>query len=141
MTHNQSLALACAALASLTLAVAVRMFYVRVGEMQTKRIHPQKVALSGQRNELLADTRASDNYKNLFELPVLFYAVCAVAIGTQHIPSWLPGAAWAFVGARAVHSAIQCSYNTVMHRFYAFVAGFVILAAAWAGFALSLIGE
>ena len=139
MTIFQNLALACAALAGLTFIVSGRMYYVRIGEMRSKRIHPQSVALSGQRDERLSDTRASDNYKNLFELPVLFYALCAVALGTQHVPSWLPIAAWAFVAARAVHSVIQCSYNKVMHRFYVFLAGLFILAVAWAGFALSLV--
>lgn len=138
MTIMQNLALACAALAVLTFIVSGRMYFVRINEMRTKRIHPQSVALSGQRDRL-SDTRASDNYKNLFELPVLFYALCAIALGTQLIPPWLPSAAWAFVATRAVHSAIQCSYNKVMHRFYVFIAGLLILAAAWAGFALSLV--
>ena len=139
MTIFQNLGLACAALATLTFIVGARMFHVRIGEMRTKRIHPEAVALSSERDELLSDSRASDNYKNLFELPLLFYALCAIALGTEHIPSWLPAAAWAFVAARTLHSAIQCSYNKVMHRFYAFVAGFLILAAAWTGFAFSLI--
>ncbi len=141
MTIIQNLGLACAALAGLTFIVSGRMYYVRIGEMRTKRIHPQTVALSGNRDERLSDTRASDNYKNLFELPVLFYALCAIALGTQHVPTWLPGAAWAFVATRALHSAIQCSYNKVMHRFYVFIAGLFILAAAWTGFALSLIAR
>ena len=139
MTEFQHLALACAALAGLTLSVAGRMFYVRIGEMRAKRIHPQAVALSAERDERLSDTRASDNYKNLFELPVLFYALCAVALAVQHVPVWLPGVAWAFVAARVAHSAIQCGYNKVMHRFYAFAAGVAILALAWIGFAWSLV--
>ena len=38
-----------------------------------------------------------------------------------HADRWL--LAWAFVALRIVHSAIHCSYNKVIHRFYAYVAG------------------
>ena len=53
------------------------------------------------------------------------------------MPGWLPAAAWLFVALRIAHSAIQCSYNRVMHRFAVFLAGFALLGAMWAGFALS----
>ena len=83
------------------------------------------------------DSRASDNYNHLFELPVLFYVLCALAIATRHVPAWLPAAAWLFAALRIAHSGIQCSYNRVMHRFSVFLAGFLLLGAMWAGYALS----
>ena len=136
MAPQQHLVAACAALALLTFLVGLRMLAVRVAEMRARRIHPQAVALSAQRAQRLDDSRASDNYNHLFELPVLFYALCAIALATTHVPGWLPAAAWLFVGLRIVHSAIQCSYNRVMHRFAVFLAGFALLGAMWAGFAL-----
>jgi hypothetical protein len=137
MAPQQHLVAACAALALLTFLVGLRMLAVRVAEMRARRIHPQAVALSAQRAQRLDDSRASDNYNHLFELPVLFYALCALALATTHVPGWLPAAAWLFVALRIVHSAIQCSYNRVMHRFAVFLAGFALLGAMWAGFALS----
>jgi hypothetical protein len=92
------------------------------------------VALSGERSAKLTDTRASDNYNHLFELPVLFYALCGLAVASGHIPAWLPAAAWLFVATRVAHSLIQCSYNRVMHRFAVFVAGYGLLLAMWLGF-------
>jgi len=137
MTPAQHLFAACAALVAITFVVGMRMYYVRVGEMRARRIHPQSVALSGQRSQRFEDTRASDNYNHLFELPVLFYVLCALAIGTGYIPAWLPVLAWLFVLLRVVHSAIQCSYNKVMHRFAVFVAGFFLVMAMWAAYAVS----
>lgn len=137
MAPQQHLVAACAALALLTFLVGLRMLAVRVAEMRARRIHPQAVALSAQRAQRLDDSRASDNYNHLFELPVLFYALCALALATTHVPGWLPAAAWLFVALRIAHSAIQCSYNRVMHRFAVFLAGFALLGAMWAGFALS----
>ena len=130
-----SLAAACCALALLTFVVGIRMLYVRIGEMRSRGIGPQDVALSGQRAERLEDTRASDNYNHLFELPVLFYALVGLALATGHVPGWLAYAAWLFVALRVVHSLIQCTYNRVMHRFGVFVAGYVLLLVMWLAFA------
>lgn len=52
-------------------------------------------------------------------IPVL----CAVAIGAGHVPGRLPVFAWLFLFLRVVHSAIQCTYNKVVHRFPVFLAG------------------
>ena len=134
MEANQSLIAACCVLALLTFVVGLRMLYVRIGEMRARGIGPQDVALSGERAEKLADTRASDNYNHLFELPVLFYALCALAVASGHIPGWLPAAAWLFVATRVVHSLIQCSYNRVMHRFAVFLAGYGLLLVMWLAF-------
>jgi len=58
------------------------MFYFRIREIRIRKIAPQTIALSTQRSERLQDSRASDNYNHLFELPILFYALCLLAIST-----------------------------------------------------------
>lgn len=139
MNPIQHLVLACCSLAALTFAVGLRMLLVRVAEMRRKRIAPQAVALSAQRAQRLEDSRASDNYNHLFELPVLFYALCLLAIAAGHVPAWLPAAAWVFVALRVGHSVIQCSYNRVMHRFGVFVASLLVLLGMWAGFLVTFL--
>ena len=134
MSSSDSLLLACAALVALTFAVAARMYIMRVREMKAARIHPQAVALSAEKNARLKDTRASDNYNHLFELPVLFYALCAIALAVDHVPAWLAAGAWGFVLSRVVHSLIQCTSNRVMHRLVAFLAGLAVLFGLWIGF-------
>ena len=47
--------------------------------------------------------------------------------------------AWTFVAARIVHSAIQCSYNKVMHRFRAYLVGGLALWALWAVIGVNLL--
>ena len=47
--------------------------------------------------------------------------------------------AWIFVALRVVHSAIHCSYNKVMHRFYAYLLGGLALWALWGWLALGLV--
>ncbi|NKI35572.1 hypothetical protein HFP89_10385 [Wenzhouxiangella sp. XN79A] len=134
MTPEASIVLAAAALVFSTFAVAARMYIMRVREMKDRRIHPQAVALSADRSARLTDTRASDNYNHLFELPVLFYALCAIALALDHVPAWLALGAWLFVASRVVHSVIQCTSNRVMHRLVAFAFGLVVLFGVWIGF-------
>ena len=132
-----ALAAAALALVLLTFAVGCRMLYCRVREFRGKRLHPQAVATSLQMAARVEDVQAADNFRNLFEVPVLFYALVAAAIGTGVVPPWLVIGAWVFVALRVAHSWIQCTYNKVMHRFAVFLAGFVMLLAMWATFALS----
>ena len=137
MTPTAHLVFACLTLVVLTFAVSMRMFVLRVAAMKATRTHPQAVALAADRDRIFNDSRAADNFRNLFEVPVLFYALCALAVGAAHIPAWLPIVAWAFVGLRIAHSVIQCGYNNVMHRFRVFAASHLLLVVTWVAFAAS----
>lgn len=128
------------ALALLTAVVWTRMFVVRIGEMRRLRIHPQSVATSAQASQRFVDTRASDNLRNLFELPVLFYAALGVAFAVGAFDPATLVLAWLFVALRVAHSAIQCSYNRVMHRFGVYVGGGVVLWLLWAWLAWRMAG-
>jgi len=128
------------AMVALTFTVMFRMFFVRIREMRTRRIHPQTMATSRQRSERLEETAAADNFANLFELPVLFHVLCLALIATQTQGAIFIYGAWLFVGLRAVHSAIHCTYNRVMDRFRAHAAGSLVLVALWVAFAVRLLG-
>ncbi|MFC7300977.1 MAPEG family protein [Cognatiluteimonas weifangensis] len=136
---NRAIFLPAAAMVALTFAVWLRMYSSRVGEMRRKRIHPQAVATSAQMAARLEDTRAADNFRNLFELPVLFYLALVVAALTAQVDTVVLALAWLFVALRIVHSAIHCSYNKVMHRFQAYLAGSVALWALWGVLAAGLL--
>jgi hypothetical protein len=116
------------------------MVYVRVREMRAKRVHPQATATSLQMAAKLEDVRAADNFRNLFETPVLFYALVGVAVGSGFTPGWLVVGAWVYVLLRAAHSAIHCTYNRVMHRFAVFAIGFAFVVGLWTAFVVALAG-
>jgi hypothetical protein len=141
MTPAQSITLACVALALLSSIVAVRMFIVRVGEMKAKRIDPQQIATSTQSAAKLQSMQASDNYRNLFEMPVLFYGMCALLLATGSASAFFAAGAWLYVLLRCAHSLIQCSYNRVMHRFSVFAASFVVLVVLWVRFGLVILQQ
>ncbi len=138
MTPSTQLAIACAVLVLLTFVVGVRLLYERTMEMREKRVHPQAAANSLQMAAKLHKVQAADNFRNLFETPVMFYALVGIAIGIGYTPAWLALGAWVYVALRVAHSAIHCSYNKVMHRFAAFGAGFLLLIVLWTSFAWSL---
>lgn len=62
----------------------------------------------------------SNNFKNLFELPVLFYGLCLYLYVTATADSVDVFAAWLFLLFRIAHSAIHCTVNIVMARFVAY---------------------
>lgn len=128
------------ALAALTFAVWLRMFFQRIGEMRRLRIHPQSVATSTQAAQRFVDTRAADNFRNLFELPTLFYVSIAIAFALHAADAVTLTLAWMFVASRFAHSGIQCSYNRVMHRFAVYLAGGVTLWLLWGWLAWRSVG-
>jgi hypothetical protein len=60
------------------------------------------------------------NFRNLFELPVLFYALCLYLYATGTVAQPDVVAAWIFLVFRVIHSAIHCTVNIVMARFVAY---------------------
>lgn len=128
---NQAIFLPALAMVALTFAVLGAMFRRRVAQMKRDRIHPQRVSTSQEAAALYTDVAPADNYRNLFEMPVLFYLALVVAALTDQVTATVLGLAWAYVGARALHSVIHCTYNKVMHRFRAFLLSVIALVSLW----------
>lgn len=129
-----------AALMLLTMLVWIAMVVKRVGYLMTNRIHPQRVATLEQVNALMPEpiNRWSNNFKNLFELPVLFYAVCLVLLAMGKVDSGYLALAWSFVALRVAHTAIQCSVNIVRLRFAAYLLSSLALWVIVARFAIAI---
>jgi hypothetical protein len=126
------------AMVALTAVVWWRMYTARIAQMKRERIHPQRVATSAQAAALLTDSRAADNFRNLFELPVLFYLALVVADRLDRIDAVSVGLAWLFVALRITHSLIHVTYNKVMHRFLAYLSGGFALWLLWIYIAIGL---
>jgi len=81
----------------------------------------------------------SNNLKNLFEFPVLFYSVILYLFVTNQVDIWYIRAAWIYAGLRCMHSFIHCNSNIVIYRFLVFLAsvqvlGYMLFRAGWAHF-------
>jgi len=76
-------------------------------------------------------TKRANNYRNQFELPMLFYAVVAFALITKGADSLMIILAWLFVLTRIAHAAVHIGPNKVRWRSPAFTLGFLIVAVMW----------
>lgn len=129
--------LPCAAMVGLTAAVWVKLYADRLGEMRARRIAPQALA-TARATAQLERPQAAENFRNLFEVPVLFYILCiALALNDASTPGFV-AASWTYVGLRALHSLIHVTYNRVTHRFLVYVASTLLLFGMWAAFAAGL---
>lgn len=127
------------AMVALTLLVWIALFVERLMQMQSMRIDPQQIADSKSVSARIPRMQAADNFRNLFELPVLFHALCLThALLGSAGPVDL-ALAWCFVALRATHSAVHLSYNRVTHRFAVYLAGALLLWAGWARLGWALV--
>lgn len=75
--------------------------------------------------------KLSRNFSNLFEVPVLFYALGTITLTLDINNSLILGLAWAFVFLRIVHSFIHVTYNNPIHRFLTFLLSSIIVLIMW----------
>ena len=117
------------ALMGLTFVVWLTMGLQRVGYLTRHRIHPQKVASRAQLEALVPEAacRAANNFANLCELPVMFYATCLALTVLGAAQPVDVGLAWAFVAGRGAHSWIHCTSNVVRRRFFVYVVSGAVL--------------
>lgn len=80
----------------------------------------------------------ANNLANLFEMPVLFFALVPLLLLTRHAGTVETVLAWAFVALRAAHSVIHTGSNVIRIRFLIYGASCAVLLAMWLGFAVDL---
>lgn len=119
-------------------AIWVRLYQTRIPELRRRGIDPQAVRTSRLAADVLEDVAPADNFRNLFEVPVLFFAVCLALAVTDLVTPQQLALAWLFVVSRVAHSVIHVTYNFVMHRFAAYALGTLTMLVMWALFAISL---
>lgn len=139
MELSHTILLPPTALAFLTGAVWLKLYVDRIAEMRSRRIHPQQLATQQQATQMLQNVQAADHFRNLFEVPVLFYALCAFVAITGLSSPILLACAWGYVLLRALHAYIHLTHNNVIRRFQAYVASTIVLYVMWGIFAVQLI--
>lgn len=120
--------------------VAVLVFWtlmvlVLMGSARVKAVKKGEVPASyfrdyqGEVPERLAV--AERHFRNMLELPPLFYLACVVTYMTGNVDGWMVGLAWAFVILRLAHSGVHLGGNVVNTRFFVFLLGLAVLASMW----------
>lgn len=106
----------------LTLIVWVYMYARRLPFILGRKLAPDQLTpLELARLSPPSIANPSDNLKNLFELPTIFYAVVLYLHVTAQVDSVYVAAAWVFFAFRILHSAVHCTFNWVPLRFWLYV--------------------
>jgi len=106
----------------LTLVVWIYMYVRRLSFIFSKRLDPKQMTPSELAR--LTPSRVStpsDNLKNLFEMPTVFYAVVLHIYVTNKVDAVYVAAAWTFFLFRALHSVVHCTFNFIPLRFVLYV--------------------
>jgi hypothetical protein len=116
---SAELALPMLGMMVLTLLVWVFLFIRRISFAQSNNIDIEEFKTPADIQALIPgdESASSNNLKNLFELPILFYAICLYLTVSLQVDSLYVNCAWAFLVLRTLHSLIHCTYNRVAHRF------------------------
>ncbi len=130
MSIDRSMLWPMFAMVALSFVVLIVMFRRRVAEIRSRGLKLGAIATS-RGMAALEDVAPADNFRNLFEMPVLFHAACLMLAVSGGSTPLLLGLAWAYVALRALHSAIQLTHNRVRQRFNAFAASAAVLLAIW----------
>jgi hypothetical protein len=138
MTGN-SLALIFAVLAQGLLALALlwHLGFNRIPLVLSGKVRIEDIALDKERWPEKA-RQASNAFDNQFQLPVLFYIACLVAIAFGATLFEVVLAAL-FVVSRYVHAFIHITSNHVVRRFQAYFAGLIVLCVFWADLLVRLL--
>ncbi len=114
----------------LTMGLVVWLGYAKVQALKTKQVKLEEVTI---RSLGWPDNvqKIANNFNNQFQLPVLFYILCLLALWRGNTDFSFVILAWCFVFFRVAHSIIHTGYNTVSHRFYAYLGSLITVFLMW----------
>jgi hypothetical protein len=125
-------------LIGLTFGLLLWMAGARRGALVGGETKIRDIAL-GQANWPARATQIGNCFKNQFELPLLFYALIALALPLRHADLFIVLMSWVFVVTRFAHAGIFVTSNDVGRRSLAWFAGVLVLLAMWLYFALKIL--
>jgi hypothetical protein len=119
-----------AALVGLTVLVLCVLLLERLVLMLTGRATWATFAIIRETGVPFAD-RAAACYRNLFEVPTLFYAAGALSMVAGRDDGMQHKLAWTFVGARAVQALVHLTFNWVPLRLTVYLIGVSAMTLMW----------
>jgi hypothetical protein len=122
---------------ALTFVLLFWMGRSRLARIKSGDVKVRDIAL-GERNWPAQTQQIANTYHNQFELPVLFYALVALALITRKADLVFVVMSWLYVTTRLVHAFIYTTSNRVAWRFQLFLIGALILMLMWIIFALRI---
>ena len=120
----------------LTLIVGVQLLYCNSKAILKGQVNIKSFRLFD--SEIPTNLQSiSQHYKNMFELPILFYILCIMFILYNNYTNFDVIIAWGFVSFRFLHSLVRISNQNVYLRFGLFIGSFIMLIIGWISFIAS----
>ena len=117
------------------------LYATRLPAMRAAGIDPARVKRKGDLDPLpVSVQQIADNYNHLHEQPTIFYALMFFIALTGGAAAGTLNLAWAYVGTRVVHSAVQSTINRVVVRFAIFGFGSLLLVCMTARELIRVLG-
>lgn len=123
---------------ALTFALLIGMVLARRGTLVSGETKIRDIAL-GQPNWPVRATQVGNCYRNQFELPVLFYALIALALPLRHADLFIVLMSWMFVVTRFAHAGVFITSNDLGRRSTVWIAGVLVLLVMWIYFAVKIL--
>ena len=114
------------------------MATARTRALKSRETSLKDIAL-GEPNWPTKVTQIGNCFGNQFEIPVLFYALIALALPLRHADLFIVLLSWVFVVTRLIHAGIFVTSNNVQRRGLVWFAGVLVLLAMWIYFALRIL--
>ena len=113
----------------LSFLVWTYMYARRLHFFYAEKIDPQRFAARAKSMGAGPDAvqNPANNLLNLFELPVLFYALCLYLFVTNQVDQVHVVCGWIFLTFRTLHSLIHSTFNRVLLRFLSYAAAAISL--------------
>jgi len=127
------------ALVLLIFVVLITLAALRFRHMKANPPKRGDFASGGAMKSYFAPVEApASNLANLFEMPVLYFALVPLLLLFRHANHIQVALAWAFVILRVAHSLIHVRGGKANGRFLIFLASCIALSAMWIGFAIDM---
>ena len=123
--------IAMSAMVFLTLVIGLMTLMARINSVRARKIDPDYFTPMQGDDVPEAVRVTSRAFSNQFEIPVLFYVVTVLHLFLMPYDILGFVLAWLFVFSRYVHAYIHLTYNHVIHRMLAFLAGFICVIIMW----------
>lgn len=115
----------------LSYAVAAAILFTRLADLRAgghdARFYEDYAGVGGPR----AVQQTTRQLANLFEFPVLYFALIGIAIAAGVQDAWLRDGAWCFVAARGLHTVVHLGPNRLWFRTPVFMVSNGVLLAMW----------
>ena len=125
-------------LVAMTFTLLLGTFYSRRQTLLSRETRVKDIVL-GQPNWPARVTQIGNCYNNQFQLPLLFYALIALALPLRHADLVMVLLSWVFVVTRLAHAGVFVTSNNILHRSTSWLAGALVLLAMWIYFALRIL--